>query len=50
MLEKLVLKRHSLAHEDWTQKSAGPLILIGDAFHNVEPRCGRLSFCSPGSP
>ena len=34
MLEKLVLKRHSLAHEGGARKSAGPLILIGDAFHN----------------
>lgn len=35
VLEKLVLKRHSLAHEGGPQKkAAGPLILIGDAFHN----------------
>ncbi len=34
MLEKLILQRHSLAHESGTRKSAGPLILIGDAFHN----------------
>lgn len=33
-LGKLLLQRHSLAHEDRAQKSAGPLILIGDAFHN----------------
>lgn len=33
-LEKLLLKRHSLAHEAEATTFAGPLILIGDAFHN----------------
>jgi len=33
-LEKLLLKRHSLAHEPAGSSVAGPLILIGDAFHN----------------
>lgn len=33
-LEKLLLKRHSLAHEQSEGGAAGPLILIGDAFHN----------------
>lgn len=33
-LEKLLLKRHSLAHEPAGTGVAGPLILIGDAFHN----------------
>lgn len=33
-LEKLLLKRHSLTHEPAESSAAGPLILIGDAFHN----------------
>jgi len=33
-LEKLLLKRHSLVHEPAGSSVAGPLILIGDAFHN----------------
>ena len=33
-LERLLLQRHSLAHEAEATTFAGPLILIGDAFHN----------------
>lgn len=33
-LEKLILLRHSLAHENGGQGSPGALILVGDAFHN----------------
>jgi zinc and cadmium transporter len=33
-LEKLILQRHSLAHDDGDGRASGPLILIGDAFHN----------------
>ena len=33
-LEKLILQRHSLAHDNGGHVSSGPLILIGDAFHN----------------
>lgn len=33
-LEKLILQRHSLAHDDGVGAASGPLILIGDAFHN----------------
>lgn len=34
MLEKLLIRRHSLVHEPSRGGVAGPLILIGDAFHN----------------
>ena len=33
-LEKLILQRHSLAHGDGDGSASGPLILVGDAFHN----------------
>lgn len=33
-LEKPILHRHSLAHDNGQHKASGPIILIGDAFHN----------------
>jgi zinc and cadmium transporter len=33
-LEKLILLRHSIAHDAERHTSSGPLILVGDAFHN----------------
>jgi len=33
-LEKLILQRHSLAHDTGGHTASGPLILIGDGFHN----------------
>ncbi len=33
-LEKLILQRHSLTHTPEGSGSAGPLLLVGDAFHN----------------